>query len=329
MLRFKHMTQAAREGHLLTDPPVYDPGTALQQAASLLFQNPSHAIAPEHVLERLPQWQRDWWSEERLEHALEHAERHFKRVRTGHYTAAEELERAHRTGKLHGNIGGEAEVEVIEELTGRSLGTISLMKRRGQADSDRVLLGGSARRMTRVRADGRVVASSGGESGAEARFTGRAAPPIPGALAEDVLRWIGLEPGHVYRVESEDETIFIHGLGTLRGAVVHVAASDLETLPRPGRGAAFGFRLDRGHRDWPAGVSQEERLALVTKHWASKLIRQLGFGPWFPLLPEREREHAVLEAVRPRQLSELLRDADIIEVYEDEQRAQLRALVRE
>lgn len=328
VLRFGHMTQAAREGHLLTDPPVYDPGTALQQAASLLFQNPSHAIAPEHVLERLPEWQAAWWSEERLELAFEHARRHFHKVRTGHYTAGPELERAYRTGKLHGNIGAEVEVEVIEELTGRSLGTISLMKRRGAAD-DRMLLGGSARRMTRVRADGRVVASREDDEGADARFTGRAAPPVPGALAADLLRWIGLEPNAIHRVETEDETIFVHGLGTLRGAVVHVAASDLETLPRPGRGAAFGFRIERGHQDWPAGLAQEERLALVTKHWASKLVRQLGFGPWFPLLPEREREHAVLEAVRPRELGARLRAAELIEVHDDEQRAQLRALVRE
>jgi hypothetical protein len=62
---------------------------------------------------------------------------------------------------------------------------------------------------------------------------------MPEALAEDLLRWIGLTPGPIYRVEAEDETVFVHGLGTLRGAVVHVAASDLETLPRPGRGAVI------------------------------------------------------------------------------------------
>jgi ATP-dependent Lhr-like helicase len=192
-LRFKHMTQAAREGHLLTDPPVYDPGTALQQAASLLFQNPSHAIAPAHVLERLPSWQAEQWSEERLEIALEHADRHFKKIRAGHYTAGPELERAHRSGKLHGNIGGEAEVEVIEELTGRSLGTISITKRRQDQADDRLLLGGSARRMTRMRSDGRIVASkeeerAGGSSFYRARRTADSRGAGRGSAALDRAR---------------------------------------------------------------------------------------------------------------------------------------------
>jgi hypothetical protein len=41
------------------------------------------------------------------------------------------------------------------------------------------------------------------------------------------------------------------------------------------------FRIDRGHMDWPAGIAQEERLALVTRHFAPKLIKQswaLGRG---------------------------------------------------
>lgn len=335
ILRFQHLFEAATSGQLLTDPPVYDPGTAIQQAASLLFQNPGRAIAPEHVLDRLPAWQREWWDEERLEAVLEHDRDHFHRVSAGHYQATELLEKNFRTGTIHSNIGGEPEVEVIEELTGRSLGTVSdNLWREGRVDlgrperggADPVLLGGSSRSLYE-RSDGKLVAGGGAAATGEARFKARPSPPIPQALAQDLLRWLGVDPRAIHRVETEDDTLFLHGLGTVRGAVLHSSAGDRRVAQRPGRGVAFGLRFLRGYADWPAEICEAGRLHVVVRGMMPRLVRMLGFGPLFRSLPEEERERAVVAAVDPRKMADRLRRGDLLELHDDELRKKARALL--
>ena len=322
ILRFRHMMHAAREGRLLTDPPHYDPSTALQQAMSLMLQNPSRAVAPAHVLDRLPAWQAEWWSEERLEEALAHAADWFHRVGAGHYEPTERLEKAFDSGVMHANIGGESEVEVLEELTGRVIGTIARPSPGG--DGEGVMLGGS-KRAVRQRADGSLVGAEG-KGQAEARFERRPAPPIPQALATDLVAWLELDPTVLWRVEGGDDTIFVHGLGTVGGSLLHYSAGD-RAVNKPGRGVAFGLRLARGHQDWPAHIANAERLRVYARSMLGRLTRQLGFGPYFRYLPEEERERAVLAAVQPAVIARRLLDAEVEEVYDEDMRMRIRHLL--
>lgn len=322
ILRFRHMMHAAREGKLLTDEAFYDPSSALQQAASLMLQNPGHGLAPAHVLDRLPSWQADYWDEERMDAALTHAEPWFRRVAPSHFELSERLEQAFRTGLVHANLGGEAEVEVLEELTGRTLGTIAKPVA-GDGPQD-VLLGGASRSI-RQRADGSFVGGAAGVEG-EARFQRKASAPIPRELASDMVEWLGLTRGALQRIEGEDDTIFVHGLGTVGGVLLHAAAGEL-AVKKPGRGVAFGLRLRRGHQDWPAHIAEAQRLRVYARGMLGRLQRLLGFGPFFRDLPHAEREHAILTAIRPEVLAEQLRDAEIEDVWEEDMRLKLRHLL--
>ena len=321
ILRFRHMMHAAREGRLLTDAPAYDPSTALQQTASLMLQNPGHRVAPGHVLERLPAWQAAYWDEERFDKALMHAERWFRRLAERHYEPTETLEKAFRTGIVHANLGAEAEVEVLDEITGRVLGTIA---KNASDPSSRVLLGGSARRV-RERSDGTLVSDR--ESGeGEARFERKASAPIPMALATDMLAWLGLDASAIHRVEGEDDTIFVHGLGTIAGLLLHASAGDAASK-KPGRGVAFGLRLVRGHQDWPAQIAEAARLELFAKSMTGRFARLFGFGPFFRDLPHEEKQRAVLAAVRPRRIAKRLQEASIEDVWAEDVRMQVRVLL--
>ncbi|MEZ5990409.1 MAG: DEAD/DEAH box helicase [Planctomycetota bacterium] len=318
--RFRHMLQAAGEGRLLTDPPVYDPGTALQQAASLLFQNPAHEISPRAVLERLPPWQAAAWDEAELDRALAGARESFEGFAPGRFRPTARLERSWEHGSIHTNLGGEAEVEVVEELTGRVLGTVA-----GDGGDDPIVLGGAARRIAR-RADGRLVATTGGEDAGQARFKKRPSPPIPCALAADLLCWLGLDADSLWRVESEDRTIFVHGRGTVHGTLLHAAAGD-RAVARPGRGVAFGLVLRRGFADWPARIVQGEALAVAARWIRPRLVRQLGFGPWFAQLEDDQQERAVLAALALPRLARWFREAEVREVHDDDLRQRIRELV--
>lgn len=320
ILRFRHMMHAARAGRLLTDPATYDPSTALQQAASLMLQNPGHRIAPAHVLDRLPDWQAAYWDEARLDAAMTSAERWFRRLAAHHYEPTEALERAFRSGIVHANLGGEAEVEVLEEITGRVLGTIA--KPRPEASSP-VLLGGASRQI-RQRADGTLVGSEASEG--EARFERKASAPIPMALATDMVDWLGLDARCIQRVEGEDDTVFVHGLGSIGGLLLHASAGEA-AVKKPGRGVAFGLRLRRGHQDWSAQIAEAARLEIFAKSLTGRLARLLGFGPFFRDLPHEEKQRAVLAAVQPRRIAERLRDASIEDVWDEDMRLQLRTLL--
>lgn len=322
ILRFRHLMHAARAGRLLTDPPAYDPSTALQQAASLMLQNPGHGIAPRHVLDRLPDWQAEYWDEERMEAALAHAETWFRRVAHAHYEPTERLEQAFRTGLVHANLGGEAEVEVLEEITGRAIGKVA---RSSAADGSQGVLLGGATRQIRERSDGSLIGESGSEGG-EARFQRKPSAPIPCALATDFVAWLGLDSGGIQRIEGEDDTIFVHGLGTVAGVLLHASAGDA-AIKRPGRGVAFGLRLKRGHQDWPVQIAEANRLRVFARGMLGRLQRLLGFGPFFRELPHEERERAILAAVRPDEIATRLREAEIEDVWDEEQRLKLRHLL--
>ena len=319
--RFEHMVEACSRGQLLTDSPVYDPGTALQQAASLLFQNPGRMIAASHVLERLPQWQRSWWREGELDEALEEASTMFHKVAAGRYLPTEKLERAYKYGSIHSNIGGEAEVEVVEAITGRSLGSVANESR----DDSPILLGGASRKLSE-RSDGKLVASAHVKGEGEARFHARPAPPVPGCLAQDLIRWLGLDPDAIHRVEMEERTLFLHGLGTLRGALLHESAGEL-AAPKPGRGVAFGLHLKRGFQDWHAEFAEAERLEVIARGMYRRLTRLLNFGPYFARLPVELRVRAILDALQPRQLARRLAKAEIVEVHADDMRQRIRDLL--
>ena len=321
--RFRHALHAIRRGHLLTDRPVYDPSTALQQAASLLFQNPSHEIAARHVLDRLPAWQVEWWSEERLWASLAAARTWFDEFAPGRFRPTEALERSYELGTLHGNISSEPEVEVLEELTGRRLGTVSPSSQ-GLGD-DNLMLGGASRSLQQ-RADGKLVASTGGEKEGETRFSARPAPPVPKALAQDLVHWLGLDPECIHRVEMESRTLFLHGQGTLIGALLHASAERL-AIQRPGRGVAFGLVLKKGFQDWPARIVEPERLRIVARSLRSKLKRLLGFGPFFGSLSEDEQERTVLRALDPAAVARHFQQAEIEEVFDDDLRQRIRELL--
>lgn len=322
ILRFRHLMDAARAGKLLTDAPFYDPSSALQQAASLMLQNPGNGVAPAHVLDRLPEWQAQYWDEERMEAALANAESWFRRIAPGHYEPSERLEQAFRTGIVHANLGGEAEVEVLEELTGRTIGTIAKPVAGEGAQS--VLLGGASRNV-RQRADGSFVGQAGATEG-EARFNRKASAPIPMELASDMVEWMGLTRGALQRIEGEDDTIFVHGLGTVAGVLLHASAGEL-AVKKPGRGVAFGLRLRKGHQDWPAQIAEARRLRVYARGMLGRLQRLLGFGPFFRDLPHAEREHAILTALRPDDIAERLRVAEIEDVWDEDMRLKLRHLL--
>ena len=99
----------------------------------------------------------------------------------------------------------------------------------------------------RLKADGTLVASAA--VAGEARFERKPMRAVPGALASDLLEWLGRDPRVLWRVESEDETFFLHGLGTVSGMVLHACHNTVLVLlgVYADRVPDLGWNIDQDH----------------------------------------------------------------------------------
>lgn len=107
----RSLTEAVRMAFLVdrasmddwcVDPAAYHPGTMLQQACSLVFQNPKRRLTAKALHDRLPPWQARWWSLESLAEVLGRGHRWFKADGRGGFLPTDRLMARFEAGRVHG-----------------------------------------------------------------------------------------------------------------------------------------------------------------------------------------------------------------------------------
>ena len=207
-LRFEHLLRCAESGRLFNEEVGFRPSTLAQQALSLSFQNRHGWVSAGALHARLPPDLREEWSVGDCEATLHQlAEHGFLRV-TGkqRYVAEERAKASFERGQLHSNIKDSPETEVIDETTGRSLGTVRFTaadrKQVEQGAPVSLGLGGKKREIARL-ANRQIVVRS--RPGTEAsRFIARQAPRYSYGLARDLAEFVGVEPGTMVLTPSMD-----------------------------------------------------------------------------------------------------------------------------
>lgn len=290
---YRHLFAAATEGRLLQDPPVYDPSVVLQQALSICLQNRKKEVDAKGLAERLPPWQRSYWTESALTAALRKLAEAglLEDVGGAVFGSTSDLEELRRRGSIHANIARDGDVTVWDETTGRAVGSVSDSARRG----DDLALGAAAWTVVGASSDGlrvRATDSSGAPS-----FQSRGFPLTGSAHALALKGLMGHGPEVLIRRFQDGVTHFFHGLGTAWGELFRFALLDKAiggpgTLIRPWgatvRGAVTEPRLDpdRGF------------LVKALRSRRKRLAALLPFGPYFGRLPDAEQDRAILTAFR-------------------------------
>ena len=287
---YRTLLRAQAAGDWFGGPYQFRPGTLVQQAVSILQSRRSRTVDAAALHRRLPTTLATGWPADRLEGVLAVAGesgwifRCGVRAGANVYRLGDEGEKKWRMAQTHANIPDEADLQVIDALTGDELGRIG---RPGKT----LALGGRGRRQL-IR-DGRRVVTETRRDEAPSRFRPRLPAAIPAALATALLEGAGI-PVPV-RARLGDVEILSHGLGTAGGLLLGEAltrgglfANSRSRLVRAGR-LALTLEGPLSDELWPKGEVVEQSLDAIH----DDLSRLLQMGPFHDRLPERERRSAV------------------------------------
>ncbi|MDX9721866.1 MAG: helicase-related protein, partial [Myxococcota bacterium] len=255
--RFEHLLECASAGKLFTDEVAFRPTAIAQQSLSLLFQNPKRWISAQGVFSRLPEEVQQQYSLADCESVLQRLGQSgwLRQASGGRWVAEDAAQQAFRYGRLHSLIRDTRETEVIDELTGRTVGRVRLAeKERSRLDGGGqvgLALGGRSHVSSRFR-DERLYVRAGAKEELSARFSRREAARYSVGLARDFARFLGIGAS-VITMQSIGEGSYRvgHFMGSVWG-VLFVALLEAQGY-HPQRRSAGPFFVDVER--WPDGQS--------------------------------------------------------------------------
>jgi len=281
-VRFGHLAECARSGRLLDPQRPFRSSVLVQQAFSLLFQNPGRFLTALALAGRLPEDLTGRFGPEGCQDLLLHlCDREWLVPGPGdRFLPSPKLLHQFERGRIHHNLDAEGSdqdrVEVVDEQTGRVVGHV-------QRDAEgnlpqEVSLGGHRRRI--VADHGRQIrARAVGEGRAE--FRSRGSADISGELAGDLSRHLGVPAETLPTARHGGYLVVGHFLGSARARLLGEALRD-----SAGAGSGTGpfvawLPLDA---PWPERLDAAI-LARFLARRSQRLARSSGAGPWAGDLP--------------------------------------------
>ncbi|MFW5966874.1 MAG: DEAD/DEAH box helicase [Persicimonas sp.] len=306
--RFEHQIACARRGELFPERVYFRPTVFAQQAVSLAYQNPKGWVSADAMHERLPPTVAWRWSGADLDKILEemraddylHADSH------GRYVPDEPAKEAFEYGLIHTHIEEDGEIEVVDEATGRTIGTAAFSPeeraRSPKKDPGKrgILLAGRERDITRVR-DGRVFVESR-DLDSEPQFLSRRGPRYSYELARDLAEFIGLAEDEIRLVQVSNRSWEVwHFFGTIWGLVLEQCLERLGFDTR--RTGPFKTKAFRSQGKPPESLGSRTRLEDEVDGYIraahDNLQRKLQPGPWRRHVPDELLHAWVNECARP------------------------------
>jgi ATP-dependent Lhr-like helicase len=326
-LRFEHMIDCAEAGKLFVEPVAFRPTILPQQAISLMFQNPKGWVSAAALHARLPADVARNFTQADCRAVLDtmHSAGYLHADSHGRFVADEPAKKDYRYGRMHAHIGGDSEIEVVDETTGRTIGTANWSKddqsRADAGDAPGLLLGGKQRKVTRVR-DGQLFVESG-DRNEEPQFVTRMGPRYSFALARDLARFAGMADDELRLVPIEpmasgrSQWRLEHHFGTLWGRLLAAIMRQKSfTLVSVG---AFHATARFGRGKFPKRLGTASEIEAAVDDFLSEgyreLRRPLQPGPWQRFVPDDMLRRWVRECVRPAEFAEVLARFRLVEVF--------------
>lgn len=301
-LRFEHLLEAARQGRLLSEPRFFSPGVLVQQCFGLLHQGRAGWISASVLSGRLPPELAEGPMVAELPALLAHlAKERWLAGGPERYRAGERLEAAWGRGRVHGNIEEEpGQVSLVDRDTRQVVGTVP----RRAARQGRLRLGGRRLRVTGAGgADRLLVADTRGS--AQLAPGGRAGWILPGPLARDLARFVGIPEGvaPALLLPSGDFAV-LH----FQGSLFAMALSALHAARKtPGLLGADGLvAVVQGEPEALFPALEPEELKAALRARAVRLARRLPGSPWDRELPRAMREAHLLRCFDSDRITQTL-----------------------
>ena len=317
--RFEHMIECAEEGRLFPEKIRFRPSILPQQAVSLLFQNPDRWVSAGALHARLPPGVRPFWTVADCRAVLEEMrdEGYLYADSRGHYVADEPAQRQFEYGQIHAHIESDPEVEVVDEATGRRVGTVNWSddeQGRGESGGSNLLLAGEHRRVTRVR-DRRVYVEAGKLEG-EPEFLSRMGPRYSFELTRDLARFVGIGDDEI-RLLPEEAGVWRahHFLGTLWGKLWAGVMSRRGF--RVTKVGAFFAECRRSSGSVPRRLGSADEIEDDACAWLDEryrtLLDRLQVGPWKRFVPDDMLRRWVTDCLGPDEFADRMATMELVE----------------
>jgi ATP-dependent Lhr-like helicase len=156
--RFWHLASCAQRGKLFDELAPIRPAVVAQQILALAGQNPRGLVTAESAHERLSEEVRARYTVHDLRTIIDGLVRQDYLESSGRaWKWGEEAERDRSFGRLHVTFSGDRTVDVRDELTGRTLGSLPAEVVRQLQTGGKLSFGGQNRQIVRQDKDGLVV----------------------------------------------------------------------------------------------------------------------------------------------------------------------------
>lgn len=291
--RYRYFLERGEAPMLSTGKIPQHDSVVVQQALSLLYQNPRKQVGATAILQRLPQELGARWQEEDLEQLLQRlAEQGWLQNSAGLYTPGPKSERAFRRGQMHANIGSanQKQVEIRDAFSGRLLGTVD-SDARGRIPGQ-IRLAGQAHRLRRDFRKQTVLAEAD-EAGSDAKFVAMGpAAPVELESSQDFGRWLNLGPRCL--LSGPQGNLLGHFLGSCWGQILrrHLSSCYPQAV----------IYADAFVVAWQGSFVEEvwNRDALwgCLQKFAPSLRGQLQLGRWFSHLPRGRQRQELARQLR-------------------------------
>ena len=292
-LRYEHLLENAEKGHLLGGYYGFCPSVLAQQCMSLLMQTPGRWITAGALISRMPHWLINTPWAKQLPELLDHlADREWLIKNGARYIMGNRLEAAFETGRIHSNIeDGIKAVEVVDRDTRQVLGTIPQTATAG----GRLLLSGRHLKVSGSAGNGRILVQDTLKNG-KPDVPSSKGPIIYGSLAEDLGRFIGLEPGEVPLLVLENGSIgLFHFLGSLQGVLFALFITG-RTGIKPIGINGFCMQLPEKLDVLPTDATVQEIRNIAVRN-SPRLRNRIMEGGWASWLPPKWRQTHLLDEI--------------------------------
>jgi hypothetical protein len=200
----------------------------------------------------------------------------LERVRGGRYVVTESIEGRYDRGVLHSNISDEGGIDVIDRITGDTIGRIE------GAPGNRVEIGGAERSVVRI--DNDRMLTDAARDGQPARFRPSARPAVSQALARAVVEALGVPSDALALVSLPGSWSLLHGLGTVGSLFLSKILASASRAISIEEATPYTLTLAAPLKVVPT-MPPDAVLRFVTKRLES-LEKMTNPGPWKKSVPD-------------------------------------------
>lgn len=200
--RFAHLVECAKSERLFPDPVAIRPTVIVQQALSICLQNPKGWIAKQALHDRLAPSAQTLYSTDDCQEILLSMAEHglLRKIERGKFVPEPKAQFLFERGYIHSMIADRGETDVVDAVTGRTLGSVYLKKSKRNdvalGNDVTLTLGGAAHTVSYIR-DQKIFVHRGEESSSTG-FLALEPPRYSLGLARDFSHFMNIPDDAIY-----------------------------------------------------------------------------------------------------------------------------------